>query len=126
MHALLTAMQRNPAFGADAFEIGVRRQCGAATEASGGNYVLNQAGKLGSSNIKRKLGPMLARTLSTMRIWGSIGFVVSVLPVFAIAVHLIGSLGEKSSKSRDHVEVSVLRELDVHQVQFQYSRSSCS
>ena len=93
VNTLLAAMQSSAAFRAVAFELGVTRQGNSAVVTSGSNDVLDQARKLGTRYIDRKLRPC-DRRLNMLPRRTAVRILITVLPdIFDLRPYLwIGSL----------------------------------
>jgi hypothetical protein len=87
MDALLATMQGRPTLRAVSLEIYIGRKCYGTVKASGCHYVLNQPRQLRSSYIDRQSRTLLFGALRAVRTIAAVGVLVSVVPVFAIAVH---------------------------------------
>jgi len=92
MDTLLAAMQCRAAFWAISLEICIGRKCYGTVKTSSRYYVLNQSRQLRSCYIERQSRTLLFGTLRAVRTIAAVGVLVSVLPVFAIAVHLVDRL----------------------------------
>lgn len=89
MNALFAAVQVRSAFKTLAAKVGVARQCYCAIEAARGRHILNQARKLGSGYIERKLGSVRAWPVSVRRPRRTIRVLITMLSILSISVHIV-------------------------------------
>jgi hypothetical protein len=98
MNALLTTMQGRPTLRASSSEISIGRERYSTVKAARRHYVLNQSWQLRSCDINGQSRALLLRAVRAVRPRPAVRILVSVLPVFAIAVHLVDRLLRKSRR----------------------------